>query len=159
MADAVTRAGFLDTLRSARSEWDDALAEVPRELMEERGVEGEWSIKDIVAHVSWHEREMVGVLRERALVGSDLWDLELHQRNAAIFAENRDRTLDDVLTDAGRTFRQLLREVEALSDDDLNDPARFRDLPPDWLPWKLIAENSYEHYPSHAASIQTWLQQ
>lgn len=158
MDNVMTRASFLNVLRSARSEWDDMLAEVPRELLEEPGVEGDWSIKDIMAHVAWHEREMVEVLRAREVAGSHLWELPTNERNAAIYEENRHRTLDDVLSDSGRVFRQLLREVEALSDDDLNDPSRFKEMPPDWLPWKLIAENSYEHYPDHAASIRNWLE-
>jgi uncharacterized damage-inducible protein DinB len=157
--DAImTRASFLDKLRSARSEWDDMLAEVPRELLEEPDVEGDWSIKDIMAHVAWHEREMVEVLRAREVAGSPLWELPTNERNAAIYEENRHRTLDDVLSDSGRVFRQLLREVEALSDDDLNDPSRFKEMPTDWLPWKLIAENSYEHYPGHVDSIRNWLE-
>jgi hypothetical protein len=159
MDAAMSRATFLDALRSGRAEWDDLLIQVPRDLMEEPGVEGDWSIKDIASHIAWHERQMVEVLRVRALVGSNLWELPLDQRNATIFEENRQRSLDDVLTEAGQTFRQLLREVEALSEEDLNDPARFRDMPPDWIPWKLIAENSYQHYPDHVASVVAWLQQ
>lgn len=29
-------------------------------------------------------------------------------------------------------------------------------MPPDWQPAKLIAENSYEHYPQHIPQIQAW---
>lgn len=157
MDEVVTRTGFIDTLRAGRAEWDNALADVPRELMEEPGVSGEWSIKDHIAHITWHEREMVGVLRARALVGSDMWDLPLDERNNLIFEENRHRSLDEILSESGLVFRQLLREVEALSDDDLNDPSRFKDMPSDWLPWKLIAENSYEHYPGHTEAVVNWL--
>jgi hypothetical protein len=159
MDAVISRATFLDALRSGRAEWDDLLIEVPRDLMEEPGVEGEWSIKDIVAHITWHEREMVEVLRQRALVGSNLWELPLDQRNATIFEENKHRSLDDILSQSGQTFRQLLREVEALSEEDLNDPARFKEMPPDWVPWKLLAENSYQHYPDHVASVAAWLRQ
>jgi hypothetical protein len=158
MDNVVTRADFLEALRSTRSEWDDMLAEVPRELMEEPSVEGDWSIKDIMAHVAWHEREMVEMLRTRALAGSShLWGLPLDERNKAIYEENSERSLDDVISESGRVFRQLLREVEALSDVDLNDPGQFSEMPAEWLPWKIIAENSFEHYPDHAASIQNWL--
>jgi len=157
MDQPISRATFLDILRAGRAEWDNALVDVPRELMEEPGVTGDWSIKDHIAHVTWHEREMVGVLRERALVGSDMWDLPLDERNNLIFEQNRHRSLDEVLNESGLVFRQLLREIEALSEDDLNDPSRFKEMPSDWLPWKLIAENSYEHYPDHTEAVVRWL--
>jgi hypothetical protein len=31
----------------------------------------------------------------------------------------------------------------------LHDPGRFTDMPPDWLPWDLLAQNTYEHYQDH----------
>ena len=158
MDNGVTRTSFLETLRSTRSEWDDMLAEIPRELMEEQGVEGEWSIKDIMAHVAWHERQIVEMLRTRSMADSSpLWELTVDERNAAIYQENRERSLDDVISESGRVFRQLLREVEALSDVELNDPGQYSEMPAEWLPWKIIAENSFEHYPDHAECIQDWL--
>ncbi|MDE0217922.1 MAG: hypothetical protein OXJ90_01530 [Spirochaetaceae bacterium] len=45
---------------------------------------GCWSGKDIVAHVIWYEREMVGVLKSRVLAGSDLWALPVDERNSAV---------------------------------------------------------------------------
>src|SRR5262245_37896260 len=121
MDTPMTGAKFLDSLRSGRAEWDALLAQIGAGRMAQPGVEGDWSIKDIIAHVTWHEREMVGVLRERALVGSELWNLPLDQRNAAIFEQNKDRALDDVLEESRQVFPQLLELAAGLSDEELND--------------------------------------
>ena len=150
---------FLATLRHDHTQWDALLAQIASERMDQPGVAGDWSIKDIVAHVTWFEREMVGMMETHALVGSDLWNLPSDERNAAIYEQNRARDLDDVLAEAQQVFRQLVAALEQLSNVDFNDPARFPGMPPDWTPWEVIAGNSYEHYGHHIPSIRAWLDQ
>ena len=150
---------FLAKLRDGRAEWNALLSSIDEARMIEPGVEGLWSLKDVIAHVTWFEREMIGLLQARALAGSELWELSPDERNAAIFEENRRRTLDDVLDEARQTYPQLLREVESLSDEDLNDARRFRDMPEEWQPWDVIAGNSYDHYRQHITAIRAWLEQ
>ena len=152
----MTRAEFLDLLRTARAEWDALLAAVPEGRMTVPGVEGQWSVKDVIAHITWHEREMLGVLQARALVGSDLWDLPLHQRNATIYVQNRDRPLAEVLAESRTVYPQLLAAVGELADADLTDAGRFADMPGDWVPWQLLAENTYTHYRDHMPAIRAW---
>ena len=122
------------------------------------GVVGEWSIKDLVAHITWHEREMVGVLKARALVGSDLWDLPQHKRNAIIFEENHHRPLREVFAESQDVHQELVEELLKLSDEDLNDPGRFADMPADWIPWDLIAGNTYIHYQDHLKDLHEWFE-
>lgn len=148
---------FLDALQTGRGEWDAVLAQIGAARMTEPGIEGEWSVKDIIAHVTWFEREMVGVLQARALVGSDLWNLGQDERNAAIYEQNRQRPLDDVLTETQQVFKQLIQLAQTLDDQDLNDPTRFADMPADWSLWKIIAGNSFAHYRAHASDLRQWL--
>ena len=63
-----------DAFQSAISHCDWSKLELP-------GVEGTWSVKDILAHVTWFEREMVGMLKSRTLAGSKLWELSQDERN------------------------------------------------------------------------------
>jgi hypothetical protein len=92
---------------------------------------------------------MLGVLQARALVGSPWWDLPLDQRNQAIYAENQARPLAEVRQEAAQVYEALLKAIEALEEEDLHDPARFPGMPPDWKPWELLANNTYEHYLDH----------
>ena len=158
MAAQMNRTQFLDNQRTERARWEALLAQVDEARMSEPGVAGEWSVKDIIAHVTWFEREMVGLLRERALAGSDLWNVKQDQRNAVIFQENRERPLADVLAEAQEVYRQLLPLLEALTDEELNDARHFRNMPTDWQPWDLIAGNIYDHYRAHIPSIEAWLE-
>ncbi|HLV98980.1 MAG TPA: maleylpyruvate isomerase N-terminal domain-containing protein [Ktedonobacterales bacterium] len=155
----MNKALFLETLRSKRAEWETLLAEVGEARMMQPGPAGEWSLKDIIAHVTWGEREMVGVLQARALVGSDLWGVSQFERNAAVYAQNRDRPLPEVLAEAREVHAQLVAALEKVSDDDLNDARRFAQMPAAWMPWQVIAGNSYGHYDEHMPAIRAWLDQ
>jgi uncharacterized protein (TIGR03083 family) len=159
MEAEMTKAQFLDLLRVSRAEWDALLARVPEDRMSAPGVAGGWSVKDVIAHITWHEREMLGVLQAHALVGSDLWDLPLDERNAIIYAQNRDRPLAEVLAESRAVYPQLLAAAQALTEADLTDPGRFANMPGDWVPWQLLAENTYTHYRDHIPAMRAWLEQ
>jgi len=49
--------------------------------------------------------------------------------------------------------------VQGLAEADLTDAGRFADMPGDWVPWQLLAENTYTHYRDHMPAIRTWLGQ
>jgi len=150
---------FLDTLLTERAEWDRVLSQIDEARMIAPGVAGEWSVKDVVAHLMWYEREMVGVLTAHALAGSDLWDLPGDERNGVLFEQNRQRLLGDVLAEARQVFDRLLVAMRSLSDEDLVDPGRFRDMPADWVPWQILAGNTYEHYRDHLPALRAWLEE
>lgn len=150
---------FLNTLASEHARWKALLEQVKTEWMTQPGVTGYLSIKDLLAHITWYEREMINLIQTRVLAGSELWNLPTDEQNAAIYEENRHRPLADVQAEAQQVYEQLINTAETLSDEDLNDPTRFSGMFADWIPWKLIAENSYEHYQQHISDIQAWLDQ
>jgi len=148
---------LIETLRAERKQWETLLAQISEERMVQPGVAGEWSVKDIIAHVMWYERETVGILQQRAFVGSPLWNVSLEERNAAMVAENRHRSLAEVRVEAQHVFEQLILAIQELSEADLNDASSLRNIPPNWLPWQVIASNSYEHYHQHTPSLRAWI--
>lgn len=153
------KATFIETLRSGRAEWEALLAQVGKDRMLEPGAAGAWSVKDIMVHIMWGEREMIGVCKQRALIGSDLWNLPEDERNATMVAQQQDRPLEEVLHEEEQVYAQLLEAVQALTDEDFNDPGRFRYMPKEWVPWHIIAGCSFRHYSAHIPSIRAWLQQ
>ena len=138
---------------------DGTLAQAGEERMTVPGAQGDWTIKDIMAHILWYEREMAHLLQTRALAGSDLWNLPLDERNALIFTQNHARPLQEVMAEARQVYAQLLEQAQTLSDDELNDPRRFQAMPDDWVPWQILADNTWAHEREHAASIRAWLEQ
>jgi hypothetical protein len=88
---------------------------------------------------------------------SPWWTFRDDPRNARIYELNLERTLDDVLAESRQTVTRLFAAVETLSEDDLHDPARFKGMPEDWVPWKLIAMNTCDHYTHHMIDLRRWL--
>jgi uncharacterized protein (TIGR03083 family) len=153
----VIKAEFIAEVRRSRAELDDALSQVdPADMLQPRPGSS-WTVKDIVAHITWHEREMIGLIEQRALAGSVLWQLPLEQRNQAIHQENQDLGLEQVLEAHRQTFPRLLAALELLDDDALHHPVHFAGMPDDWSPADLIASNTYEHYADHSAELRAWL--
>ncbi len=140
---------FLKLLQAARQAWEKFLAQITAEKMELADVPGAWTVKDIIAHVTWYDREMVDFLRSRTLAGSDWWNLPLDERNRLIYEQNHDRPLAEILAQNRQVYENLWHLAQQLDDKDLNDPARFKDMPLDWLPWEMIASNTFEHYLEH----------
>ena len=145
-------------VKTERSRWSDIIARMDDDMMLKPGVEGHWSVKDILAHVVWYEREVVGVLRSRAFVGSNLWALPLDERNAGVYEETRNMTLEEVRAESARVFPQLLEQLEALPKDAYGDASRFPGMPAEWEPWFIIAGNTFNHYPDHTQSLKQLLE-
>lgn len=147
-------------LRDERARWDALLAQVSPDRMDVAGVEGAWSVKQIVAHLSWYEGVIVEGARQLMSSGTfareGLRALSIDERNAILAEQSRTRAVRDVLTESERVFGQLLAVVAACPDDLLNDPRRLG-LPDDVAPWTLVANNSYAHYQEHAQAIRAWL--
>jgi hypothetical protein len=156
----MTGARLASILQAERTQWNALLAQVGPDRMEVPGVEGEWSAKELVAHLTWYERAVVegaqqvlstGKFTRRRPAG-----MGLDEMNAQIAAESRARPASDVLADAGEIFGQLLTVVEACPVDILNDPQRLG-LPDDMVPWMGVANNSYAHYRQHEQALLAWL--
>jgi hypothetical protein len=153
------KATFLEKLQATRAEWEALLNEVGGERMLQPGATGEWSVKDVIAHIMWCEREMVSLCQARALADSEFWTLPEDESNSIMISCYRDHSLQDVLAEGWQVYAQLLDEVQKLSDEDLNDRRHFRGMPADRVPWEVIAGNSFKHYQDHILPIRAWLDQ
>jgi hypothetical protein len=158
----MTGARLVGILQTERARWNALLAQVGLDRMEEPGVEGEWSLKELIAHLTWYERAVVAGARQVMSTGtfsrpqSGLHALEMDERNARIAAQSRARPVGDVLAEAEQVFSQLVAAIAASPEDLLNDPKRMG-LPDDVVPWMLVANNAYAHYREHEQSIRAWL--
>ncbi|HEV7129773.1 MAG TPA: DinB family protein [Ktedonobacterales bacterium] len=147
-------------LRTERTHLAALLERVGPERMEEPGVEGTWSVKELVAHLTWYERAVVDAARQ--VLGTGTFtrarpaDITMDELNARVASESRARPVADVLAEADRVFAQLLDLIAACPEDLLNDPRRMG-LPDDVVPWMLVANNSYAHFRQHEQAIQEWL--
>jgi hypothetical protein len=159
----ISKKQLLAEMQSEQAAWLALLDEIGEENMTQPEVAGGWSIKDIVAHITgWRRRT---VLRFRAALDPTVdmtpyWpaeldeDDEVDQINAWIYKANRDRPLADVLNDSREVFQQLVAEVSALSDEQLNDPQRFPWLEGERLTGAFIFGHFHEE---HEPDMRAWL--
>lgn len=150
---------FIGTLGKAREEWEALLAQVSEEQRLQPGAAGKWSVKDVIAHVTWGEREIAPVMRTHVLAGSELWNLSDDERNEIVYQQNRDRSLHEIMNEEQQAYADLLAAAQTLSDEDLNDSHRYKQMPEEWVPWQLYAGNTFKHYQDHMPSIREWLAQ
>lgn len=155
--EAMTKERLHSTVRDERIAWRGLVRQFNQAQMVMLKLPDGRTPKDVVAHVTWYEKQMVGVLRAGEMVGSDLWDVSVAERNAAIREENKERPLSDVLAESERVFADLISLIRSLKEADLHDPARFPGMPEDLKPWELIAENTYEHYRGHTPELEDLL--
>lgn len=155
----MTATRLADILRTERAQWNALLAQIGPNRMEIPGVEGTWSVKELVAHLTWYERAVVDGARQITNTGTFTRandGLGMDERNTRIAAESRARSVDDVLAEADDVFTQLLQVIASCPDDLLNN-AKLLGLPDDVPPWMRVANNSYLHYQQHEQSIRAWL--
>ena len=164
----MTKDRFLAILQSERTRWEAILAEVDASRMTQPGVAGEWSLKDVIAHIAVYEEWTGAVLEElmrgetKTLDSGQLEDVDMERRNARFFKENQHRSLPEVLAFSQQAFQHLLTVVQSLPEEDLIGASpQFKHLLPSYWPdvplWKAIASNSYEHYHQHIPDIRIWL--
>ncbi len=153
----MTRDEFLEAVRTERARFDAASERLDAERMVSATLEDGRTAKDILAHVAWYDGQMVGVLRARALVGSELWELPQPERNAIILKENKERSLDEVLSESRTVFKELSGQLATLEEEEVHEAGRFADMPEEWEPIEMFAGNTHEHYAGHLPELEELL--
>lgn len=154
----MTKRELLALMQATRQELEDLLAQLDPVAMSQPGVTGDWSVKDMLAHIAWYQAEEAEFFGETGVAASPLWATPQDARNELLLAQNRERTLDEILTEFRTAFGRFLSIVEGLSDAELNQPGCFPDTSADRLPWQAIAVHSYEHDREHIAMIRDWME-
>src|SRR5215831_13108863 len=98
----MTKTELLAGLHSEQEQWEALLAQIGEARMDQPGVAGEWSIKDIVAHLTGWRRRTVARL-QAAQRGEAAppppWPAHLRtvdEVNAWIYEQNRGRSVREV---------------------------------------------------------------
>jgi uncharacterized damage-inducible protein DinB len=146
--------------RAARAEIEAILEEVSSGQMTDVHDDGGWSIKDHLAHIAawqWHTLGLIaGIPPHEAWYIDETThqQLDLDGINEMIYERNKDRPLDDVLTDFRKAHEQAILEVSRMSEDDL-----ARELPGRYQGgWVTIADAitgaCIQHDFDHAEDIR-----
>jgi hypothetical protein len=129
----------------------EAYAGLSDAQMTEPGVTGDWSPKDILAHVTIWEEEALKYLplivdgesppRYAVQYGG------IDAFNALMLAKKRDLSLSQVIDQLGETHRRLVNYVESVPEEQFVQETRFR---------RRLRLDTYHHYPIHARMLKAW---
>jgi hypothetical protein len=128
------------------------------EAMCKPGAQDDWSVKDLLCHLSAWEKYLLDRL-SYVLSGQtprypvmQTWE-DVHRFNAQVFEQNKDRPLTSVVIEFRSLYRGVMKVLEALDDELLNQPYSY-DFSADKLTLlQLIRANTYEHYREHCIDI------
>lgn len=159
--EPMTGPRLAEMLQTERARWNALLAQIPAARMEEPGAAGTWSVKQLIAHLTWYEGRIVEGAQQVLQTGKFVRpntrsNMTMDERNAHIAAESQARPLSEILAESDRVFNQVLAVVHACPTELLNDP-RILGLPDDKVPWMAIANNCYGHYREHEEELRAWL--
>jgi hypothetical protein len=149
----MTKTEFLLNLQNGRRQWHKIWRGIDLFGTASPRKPGEMSLRDILYHIAWYEREMVNMLKTRTLHGSAWWDLPVDQRNTFIKTEGQTISLLQAWRVEEQAFTDLLGQLQTLKDEDLENASCFNEMPSDWKPWEVIASNTYQHYVEHFENI------
>jgi uncharacterized protein (TIGR03083 family) len=145
---------LLKRLDTAWAAFIESYAGLPDARLTEPGAMGDWSVKDILAHVTTWEEE---ALKHLPLIveggrpprysmkygGIDAF-------NAQMTEQKRGLSLADVRRQLDETHRRLVDFIRSAPEDQLAPETRFR---------RRLRLDTYGHYPKHAEAIRAWREQ
>jgi len=147
----VDRQQLLKRLERAWQYFQDSHTGLSREELLEPGVTGEWSARDILAHVTTWEEEALKHLPltlrgetpprySTKYGGIDAFNAQMTERKKGL-------SLAEVMHQMEDVHRQLIRFLESVPENQFRTETRFR---------HRLRLDTYSHYPKHAQAIRRW---
>jgi len=142
---------LIDKLEYAWNAFQGSYAGLTLDQMLEPGVTGEWSVKDILAHVSTWEGESLkhlpdileGIRPPRYL---DLYG-GIDSFNVQMSVRKRNLTLSEVQKQLEDTHLRLVEFIQNVPEEQFTTETRFR---------RRLRLDTYSHYPIHTRAIREW---
>lgn len=156
----MTKTELLNGLHAEYQQWQALLDEIGSTRMDQPGVTGDWSIKDIVAHITGWRRRTVG--RLQALQRGEPeppppWPVHLQtddEVNAWIYQSRQAYSVQAILDESAQVFQALIAAIEGLPEDVIANAHR--------LPWMAghpfnAAEFFAHFHEEHEPEMRAWL--
>lgn len=142
---------LLNKLELAWALFKESFAGLTASQLIEPGVTGDWSVKDILAHVSCWEEETLHHLphilqggrppRYSVLYGG------IDAFNAQMVERKRSLSLSEVRKQLDETHLKLIEYIQSVPEEPFASETRFR---------RRLRLDTYSHYPIHAREISEW---
>ncbi len=150
-----TKAKLMEILQKARVVERALVIDKSEIDLSVRGTVEEWSIKDIVAHIMYWRKQLVGRLEaiqkgERPVFAGSQEALDAINDQA--FTDYKEIPWVEIWSESVQVFSRVLELIDQFSEQELFDPGQF-----EWLEgqplWRNITENSFAHPLAHISDF------
>ena len=155
MVDYKKKDDLLARIRKDRAAFAAVWAGLSDAQMTKRpGVQDDWSVKDLIAHIVWWENLMLENVI--AVKNNSAYHMiyDIDAQNAEVFAAHQDDNLADVRAAFEANLAQLEEHIGALTEAQINDTR----LPKYPLLDHIIGD-TYGHYEGHWADLERYTNQ
>lgn len=145
---------LLDGLASARDDFLAALADIDPALRTTPGLVGDWSARDLLAHVGYwagHAAESLHRAAQGELSEFGRDDLSVDDRNDVVTRVARETDYATVASREQGAYEAFMARLTAVDPESLDD----RDADGDTLE-EIIAFDGGDHYREHTLDIRAW---
>jgi uncharacterized protein (TIGR03083 family) len=125
MTRPTTKDQLLTACQQEHTALEELLATLTPEQMTQPGTVGDWSVKDVLAHLIEWEQMVLGWYkagrrgRTPAIPADGFNWGQLPALNQIIYEKHRDRPREDVLKQFKTSYRSVLKAVQSMSEEEL----------------------------------------
>jgi hypothetical protein len=153
---------LLAAIQTERRRLEKNLAPLSGEEMVASGVIGTWSVKDILAHLvdweqrflGWYQAGLRGEIPQTPAPGLSWSDLD--QLNQQIYEQNKNRSLESVMTDFHTSYSEVFQVVKGIPEGDIFTPGSYAWTESSNLA-AFIKANTANHYRWAKTHIRRWM--
>ncbi len=149
MVCKMDKSKLLNNLDAAWTALLDSCAGLSDAEMVQPGVTGEWSVKDIIAHVtSWEEEALTHLPTILAGKRPPRYSVTyggIDAFNAQVMEQRKTLSLAEILRQRDETHRRLIDFIQQVPEEQFISETRFR---------RRLRLDTYSHYPIHAEAVR-----
>lgn len=161
MIETIEKATLLEKVQSAYEQLNTLLATLSEEQKTTPGVNGSWSVKDNLAHITaW--QDLLPARIQSWIAGHPPVEFMSEfktedEDNESIYQQNKHRPLAEVEAAFHSSYRRAREAVESVSEEALNAPVKSKSEGRSAPVWRYINGDICEHYEEHGNMIRRWL--
>jgi hypothetical protein len=146
--------GLAAELVEARDEFMAALADIDPALLKTPGLAGQWSARELVAHLGYwtgHAAEALHLAEQDRADEFGESDMDVDERNAVVARIALETDLATVRLREEAAFQALLSALGTVDPERLADRVAYGDTIE-----QVIRDDGPDHYHEHALDIRSW---
>ena len=149
----IKRTTLLKKMIYKRKHWEFTIDSIFAKQQENDPISQKWYLKDVIAHITWYEKELLDVLEKKSMAESEFWNMGIEERNDMIFNNTQNQTLNDLLIESKRTFDDLVRKIQTISDENLNSDTYIKRKEGTRITHDFIGGITFWHYEDHEDAL------